>query len=217
MLTELGHRCSFDCREHAFGGSAEGRLLVTWMGATSSHHCSHLLPSWPAWAQETGSWSVPPQHFPNATQLGPCQQQLLHHSVLEHPVPSPVGGYCFICCCSRILLPYCPCYCSVSVVINTILLPISFTAGVWQCRKGTRHGWRSAGPQRWCGVRHCSQDFKAHGLEGDKSKGKYTIDRMAYGLLRCCLETFSLLTGVLMLPPAVLKAWFVPVCTMSFK
>ena len=54
-MTELAHHCNFDSREPASGGSAEGRLLVTWMGTTLCHHCSHLLPSWPAWAQETGS------------------------------------------------------------------------------------------------------------------------------------------------------------------
>lgn len=153
-----------------------------------------------------GNWGLT-SPTPGTSPVSPCQQQLLQHSVLRHPVPSLVGGYCFICC-SRIPLPHCPCYCTVSVVINTTLLSISFTAGVWWCWKGMRHRWRSAGPQWRCGVRHCSQDFKAYGLEGDKNKGKHPIDRMVHGLLRCCLQTFYLLTEVLKLSLAMLKASF---------
>lgn len=92
MLAELAHRCNFDSRKPASGGSAGGRLLVTWTGTTSWHRCSHLLPSGPCTGPGDQEVSSPTP----GTQPCPCQQQLLQHSVLRLPAPSLAGSYCFV-------------------------------------------------------------------------------------------------------------------------
>lgn len=72
MLTELAHHCNFDSRESVSRGSAEGRLLVTWMGTTSWQHCSHLFTfltfmdpgDWELTSPTPGTSPVPPRQVP---------------------------------------------------------------------------------------------------------------------------------------------------------
>lgn len=220
MLAELAHHCNFDSRKPASGGSAGGRLLVTWTGTTSWHRCSHLLPSGPCMgpgdpevtSPTPGTSPVPPSQVPASSSSCSTACWGSQHPRLRVVIAlllfqdTPPLLYLFLLCfggnnhyfithflCSRCVL-------------------VLGRHKRHRCRR-MQEGWTTATMWVW----HCSQDFKAHGLEGDKSKGKCPMDRMVGGSPRCCSETFSLLAGVLMLSPAVIKAWFTTVHTRSFK